>query len=389
MSLSDDLQNRNERQNGGAPMGLMTIGAIGVITLIVIAVLYANGTFDKPKAKPPVNEPDDLAVSSVSDDSVIAKDGEYPLGQSDLVSDDLDFWNMYAEGKPEHQKIRDEQAVKYEENEKELLEEIEAKEKEEDLSEGGIKTEVILPDGESQWIMINQTLKKNDYDYVGLVDEAPFKRYYSDGKRVSKQGLILKEDLGTINFETLKKNGIEFVIVRVGRRGYSTGEITEDNYAPEYIKAAYDAGLSVGVSFYSQAISPEEAVEEAGVVLNILGSLELRTKYPICFDLETVSNDKSRTSELTKDELSAIAKTFCDSIRGAGYTPIIYGNKYRLLRKLDLTKLKDERVFLSEDKDVPDYPYEFDMWEYNYDASISGISGKVPMVMSFVDYDMR
>ena len=86
---------------------------------------------------------------------------------------------------------------------------------------------------------------------------------------------------------------------------------------------------------------------------------------------------------------TAIAKAFCDTIRQGGYNPAIYGNKYWLLRKLDLTQLGDYNIWLSQEGDIPDYPYQFAMWEYKQDAEIDGISGKVSMTISFVDYEKR
>ena len=68
---------------------------------------------------------------------------------------------------------------------------------------------------------------------------------------------------------------------------------------------------------------------------------------------------------------------------------MIYGDKYWLLRKLDLTKLSGYNIDLSQDGDVPDYPYQFVMWDYNHEADIKGISQKVTMCLSFVDYKMR
>ena len=105
--------------------------------------------------------------------------------------------------------------------------------------------------------------------------------------------------------------------------------------------------------------------------------------------MELVSNDTSRTENLTKSQLTAITKAFCDTVSQGGYTPAVYGNKYWLLRKLDLTQLGSYNIWLSQDSDIPDYPYQFAMWEYKQDAEIDGIAGKVSMSISFIDYEMR
>ena len=111
--------------------------------------------------------------------------------------------------------------------------------------------------------------------------------------------------------------------------------------------------------------------------------------YPIVFEMEYVIGDESRTKDLTKQQLTDIAKAFCDTIKNYGYTPLIYGDKYWLLRKLDLTQLLMYNINLSQDGDVPDYPYQFVMWDYHHEAKVKGISKNVTMCMSFVDYTMR
>ena len=162
----------------------------------------------------------------------------------------------------------------------------------------------------------------------------------------------------------------------------------DENYLT-YMKEAKEAGLGIGVSFYSQAVNEAEAIEEANLVVQALQQAEIKPEYPVIFDMELVNNDSSRTEKLTKNQLTAITKAFCNTISQNGYTPAVYGNKYWLLRKLDLTQLSGYNIWLSKEGDVPDYPYEFAMWEYKQDAKIDGIAGNVSLSISFIDYEMR
>lgn len=380
MKLTDDFENENVRS--GVSLGGMTAGIITFMILLVAVVIMLNkpkGGRQDPTAADPEKDLEQVSVS-IND----AEDEEYPIGESTLVSDDLDFWNMYKED-VELDKTLDHTAERYAEN----LKEMEKEEKEEDLSQNGTKTEVIYPDGTSQWVMVNAYIAKNNYDYTGLVYEEPYMRYYADGKKISRQGIKIDDSYGTVNFSQVEDEGIDYCIIRLGKRGYATGAITLDENYLTYLKDAKEAGLGIGVSFYSQAVNEAEAVEEANMVVLALQQAEIKPDYPVIFDMELVNNDASRTEKLTKNQLTAIAKAFCNTISQNGYTAAIYGNKYWLLRKLDLTQLSAYDIWLSQEGDVPEYPYEFAMWEYKQDAKIDGIAGNVSLSISFIDYKMR
>lgn len=385
MKLSDDFDNDNIKS--GVSLGGMMAAVISFMILLVAVVLIVNKPANDGSGASALehgeNRNQKNTAGSVSADDTMG-DSEYPIGESTLTSDDLDFWNMYKEDK-ELDKTLDHTSERYAEN----LEKLEEGSKEEDLSENGTKTEVILPDGTSQWVMLNAYIQKNNYDYTGLVYEEPFMRYYADGKKVSKQGIKIDDSYGTIDFYEVEENNIDYCIVRLGKRGYATGEITMDENYPLYMSQAKEAGMLVGVSFYSQAVNEAEAVEEANLVLQALEQTGIRPDYPVVFDMEPVAHDTSRTEALTKNQLTAIAKAFCNTITQNGYTAAIYGNKYWLLRKLDLTQLSAYDIWLSQERDIPDYPYEFAMWEYQQDAKIDGITGEVSLSISFVDYEMR
>lgn len=385
MKLSDDFD--NEQIKSGVSLGTMIVGVLFFIGIVVFAVLMSNR---KENGKSPLNNPDSAMVQNVENDrQTNDAQNDFTVSQSTLVSDDLDFWDMYKEDDDQDDTGESVESVDYAAKLKELEKEEAKKAKEDDLSENGTKTEVILPDGTSQWIMINAYIDKNAYDYTGLVCEEPFMRYYANAKKISRQGLKLDESYGSVNFESVENEGIDFCILRVGKRGYATGSVSYDNNFVQYATDAQAAGLSLGVSFCSQAVSVEEATEEANLTVAALRDNNIVPDYPVIFEMDYVIGDDSRTGGLTKQQLTDIAKAFCDTVKAAGYTPMIYGDKYWLLRKLDLTKLSGYNIDLSQDGDVPDYPYQFVMWDYNHEADIKGISQKVTMCISFVDYKMR
>ena len=147
-------------------------------------------------------------------------------------------------------------------------------EKEEDLSQNGTKTEVIYPDGTSQWVMINAYIAKNSYDYTGLVYEEPYMRYYADGKKASRQGVKIDDSCGTVNFVQVEEDGIDYCIIRIGKRGYATGAISLDENYLTYMKEAKEA-VDGAPKVLKEQVSKEEAdgikakLEEVGAKVTL------------------------------------------------------------------------------------------------------------------------
>lgn len=380
MGLTDDFN--SDENKTGLPVIYMSVGVISFILLILCVVLVANREehySEKARAAAEREQQEALLEEE--------KASELELGESTLTSDQLDFWDMYKEDSGNFGENKTLSENDYGKKAQELLEKEGNLEKEEDLSEGGTKTKVTLPDGSEQWIMINSYIARNKYDYVGLVSQEPLMKYYENGQKISYMGVDVSKSTGEVNFSQLKNAGIEYSMIRVGSRGYSTGELSVDENFIANMENAKKAGLSIGVTFYSQAVTVEEAIEEAELVIANLEGYSIT--YPVVFHMDMISNDKARTESLSKMQLTEIAAAFCDRIEKAGYNSMIYGNKYWLLRKVDLTKLGKYAIWLSQSEDIPDYPYTFSMWQYTQHGKIAGIEGEANLNISFVNYDMR
>ena len=362
MRLPEDF----EEQNTGRPVMYMFAGVCTFIVLLFVIMLLMNV---EPKRSANKNTEDD---STTVKNETLDKESDLLASNSNLISDDLDFWNMYPKDDEDD-----------EEDDKETQKE-DDKIDEDDPSTDGKHTKIIYSDGTQEWVLINQYLAKNAYDYTKLVSQSGIMKYYEDGTKKSYFGLDISKTQGFIDFNKLVKSGVNFVMLRVGARGYSTGQLILDEYYVNNIKAATDTSLHVGLYFSSQAKTKEEAVEEANMVINQIGTYKI--DYPIVFEMETIVNDTSRTSELTKAERTDIAIAFLDTIKAAGYIPMIHGDKEWLLTKVDLAKLTAYDIWLSQEGDLPDYPYQFSMWQYNKSGAVDGISGNVSFNISFIDY---
>ena len=88
-------------------------------------------------------------------------------------------------------------------------------------------------------------------------------------------GVDVSSHQGAIDWEQVRDAGMEFAIIRLGYRGYTSGGVYEDEYALANLAGAKAAGLKVGVYFYSQALDEGEALREAQFCIDLLDGMTL------------------------------------------------------------------------------------------------------------------
>ncbi len=221
-------------------------------------------------------------------------------------------------------------------------------------------------------------------DMNSLVTRNGYAFYKENEEITSIAGIDVSEHQGDIDWNAVKNAGIEFAIIRVGYRTYGGGEITLDTTFEQNLRNADAAGIKTGVYFFSQAIDPEEAIEEADAVIDAIRPYNIT--YPVIFDWELITGDSARTDTMTVDNLADACISFCERVKSAGYTPMIYQNKNTTMFKLDLPKLQDYDFWLAEYGDKPTYYYDYQMWQYSSTGKVPGINGEVDMNISFKDY---
>lgn len=206
--------------------------------------------------------------------------------------------------------------------------------------------------------------------------------YEKDGKR-ARTGIDVSTYQGEIDWPAVAADGIDFAILRLGYRGYTEGGLFMDQTFEPNLRGALDAGLDVGIYFFSQAITSEEAEAEAAFVLNAIGDREV--VCPIAFDWEPISpGSEARTDGLDNDTLTRCAAAFCARIREAGYTPAVYFNQSLGYLRYDLRELTEYALWLAEYDAKPDFYYHFDLWQYTHTGQVNGIQGDVDL-----DLDLR
>ena len=219
------------------------------------------------------------------------------------------------------------------------------------------------------------------YDWSNLVREDTRWSYVVDGQVKSRLGIDVSENQGEIDWWQVADDGIDFAMIRLGYRGTTQGDLYLDYRYWENLDGAREAGVDCGVYFFSQATTVQEAREEAEYVLTYLNGTPL--EYPVAFDSEEVAAGigKSRTSGLTRDQMTAIAQAFCERIEAAGYTTMIYGNAHDLSR-YRRSDLEQRQLWWAEyGSPTPLAKIDIVMWQYSNEGSVAGISTNVDMNM--------
>ena len=98
--------------------------------------------------------------------------------------------------------------------------------------------------------------EENPFDYLDFQYEG---RYLKLRDGVSVTGIDVSHWQKLVDWEQVKESGVDFAMIRLGYRGYEQGGLNLDSYATANLDGAIAAGLDVGVYFFSQAITPEEA----------------------------------------------------------------------------------------------------------------------------------
>ena len=204
--------------------------------------------------------------------------------------------------------------------------------------------------------------KGDDYDYLNVIDVS-----------------YVQKD---INWDKVAADKIDMAMIRLGYRGYSTGLLNLDEYYEVNTEEAEAAGMKYGVYFFSQAVSVEEAQEEAKFVLkNIKGK---KVEGPIAFDMEPIAG-ADRITNLTVQEKTEIADAFLKIIKKKGYKAMLYGNPSWFKKDVDLRLLTDYPIWLAHYTEKTEWPYQFEMWQYTSTGKVNGISGNVDLSICLVD----
>jgi GH25 family lysozyme M1 (1,4-beta-N-acetylmuramidase)/fibronectin type 3 domain-containing protein len=228
-----------------------------------------------------------------------------------------------------------------------------------------------------------EVLLTTDSPFTDLVytHEGKFEGYeLFNGIDISKWNNLDCTD-GQVDWAACKEAGVDFVFVRVGYRKSDTGELLEDPYYQQNIEGALENDISVGVYFFSGAITTKEAREEAKFVLKRIQDYDIT--FPVTIDYEGGGRVDTAYADGTLTQASAtkVVRAFCKYVADAGYTPMIYANSNYLLNKLNGAALAaDYQVWQARYAQSTDpqagylyYDGSYDYWQYTDSGYINGM----------------
>lgn len=241
---------------------------------------------------------------------------------------------------------------------------------------------LIVSGGTIKFVDIDKKLKMNNYTADNLKELKTGEFQYFDGlKKISHKGIDVSKHQGEIDWAAVKKEGVEFAIIRAAVRGYETGALLEDERFRENVEGALAQKIHVGIYVFSQAINEDEAIEEANMAINLVKDYKI--DCPIVFDVEKVSASNGRMNKISVDERTQVTKAFCEKIKEAGYKPMIYFNLETAGCLINISELEDYDKWFAAYSTEFYYPYAYTVWQYASDGKIDGINGDVDLNISF------
>ena len=226
--------------------------------------------------------------------------------------------------------------------------------------------------------------EQNTTDPVTGIRSIDNKLYYFDANGVQQNatfGIDVSKYQSSINFEQAKQAGVEFVIIRIGYRGYGSGTLVQDPKFEEHFTNARNAGLRVGVYCFTQAVNENEAREEAQACVYVLNGRQL--DYPIYFDTEASGSGSGRADGLGVEDRTKCAVAFCEEIKALGYQPGVYASTTWFRKRLDMSRLTQYNIWNAH-YNVASSPIACNMWQGSCTARIPGYGGQIDVNISYM-----
>ena len=210
------------------------------------------------------------------------------------------------------------------------------------------------------------------------------KLYYFDANGVKRDatfGIDVSKYQASVDFEKVKEAGVQFVIIRLGYRGYGSGTLVQDPKFEEHFTNARNAGLRVGVYCFTQAVNEDEAREEAQACVYVLNGRQL--DYPIYYDTEATGTGSGRADGLGVEDRTKCAVAFCEEVKALGYQPGVYASTTWFRKRLDLSQLTKYNIWNAH-YNVASSPIACNMWQGSCTARIPGYGGQIDVNISYM-----
>ena len=243
--------------------------------------------------------------------------------------------------------------------------------------------QVLVPNGSGgeYWVTEYEALPVSALDRTAFVQDGAYLNYLGTDA-VALRGVDVSEHQGEIDWEAAAADGLDFAIVRAGYRGWTEGALYEDEYFRRNAEGALNAGLRLGAYFFSQATTPEEAREEARMLLELTADYDVT--LPLCYDWENIGQADARTEGMTGEAVTDCALAFAQELAAAGRACAVYFYRDLGYRFYELDRLAGLPFWAGAAGSAPDFYYAHEIWQYSFTGRVSGIEGDCDLDLYFL-----
>ena len=182
----------------------------------------------------------------------------------------------------------------------------------------------------------------------------------------------VSEFQGNIDWNKVKADGIEGVIIRVG---YGRGNVDEKFTAN--VTGAIKAGLNVGFYWFSYAFTVDMARKEADYIDEFISPYKININMPVFYDWEYDSMNYAHKNGVYPDAdlITAMTKAFCERIEELGYTGGYYLNQDYAENYYNESELTNYKRWFA--KWVKTKQKDCYLWQNSDQGAVAGISANV------------
>ena len=185
------------------------------------------------------------------------------------------------------------------------------------------------------------------------------------------KGIDVSEFQGQIDWNKVKNDGIEFAILRCGFGMDVTSQ--DDKYIERNISECERIGMPFGVYLFSYANTVDKAKSEAEHTLRLIKGHTLT--MGVWYDIE----DNKTSGSVSKETLTNIINTYCNTIKNAGYNVGIYASLNWLNNKIEASVQDKWSVWVAQYYTECQYKKDYIIWQYSSSGKVDGISGNCDM----------
>lgn len=198
---------------------------------------------------------------------------------------------------------------------------------------------------------------------------------------MTMRGIDVSYANGPIDWAKVKKSGlVDFAIIRSTFGSDLPSQI--DSYFFQNASGCVKNNIPFGTYHFAYFINRDKAIEEAKFAIRKANEYKNYIRF-IALDIEEDS-ERYASRVGANPNWTECAVVFCETVKAAGYTPVIYTNQSWMVNKFDWSKLaKYPLWYAAPYASAP--KYKCSIWQDTWNGNIPGIIGNVDTDVCYDD----